>query len=178
MKLKVDEIAAEAKELSFREPEAEVNRILSRGAQSEWRFKAPIEVELSYYRAGTELFFEGRLAAMTGALCARCAEEFESRTEHPFRVIMTPRSIAADADPSSDPTVGDYAVYDGDGVDLSPLICEELLLALPTRPLCHEECRGLCPRCGTNLNQGECRCPEPASDPRLAVLRTLKIQRS
>ena len=178
MKIKVDNIAAEAKELSFLEPEAEVNRALSEGAQKEWHFKAPIEVKVSYYRAGTELFFEGRLEAPTGALCARCAEEFESRTERPFRFILTPRSIAAEADAESDPTEGDYAVYDGDEVDLSPLIREELLLALPTRPLCREECRGLCPRCGTNLNQGECRCPEPAGDPRLAVLRTLKIQRS
>jgi uncharacterized protein len=178
VKLKVDDIVAEARELSFREPEAEVNRILSRGAQSEWRFKAPIEVKLSYYRAGTELFFEGKLSGSTGAVCARCAEEFESGTERPFRFIMTPRSIAAEAEAASDPTVGDYAIYDGDQVDLSPLVNEELLLALPTRPLCREECRGLCPRCGTNLNQGECRCPEPAGDPRLAVLRTLKIQRS
>jgi uncharacterized protein len=178
VKIKVDDIAAAAKELSFREPETEINRILSQGAQSEWRFKAPIEVKLSHYRAGTELFFEGGLVGLTGALCARCAEEFESRTERPFRFILTPRSIAAEAEAASDLAVGDYAIYDGDEVDLSPLICEELLLALPTRPLCREECRGLCPRCGTNLNQGECRCPEPASDPRLAVVRTLKIQRS
>jgi DUF177 domain-containing protein len=178
VKLKVDKIAAEARELSFLEPEATVNRILSQGTQSEWRFTAPIAVQLEYYRAGTELFFQGQLAGSTGALCARCAEEFQSSIERPFRFIMTPRSIAAEAEPTGDPTVGDYAVYDGDEVDLSPLICEELLLALPTRPLCREECRGLCSRCGTNLNQGECRCPEPAGDPRLAVLRTLKIQRS
>ena len=178
MKLKVDDIAAEAKELSFREPEEEVNRLLSRGDGGEWRFKAPIEVELSYYRAGTELFFEGRLAAATGAACARCAEEFEGAIERPFRFIMSPRAIAAEADAPDEPGDGEYAVYDGDEIDLSPLIREELLLALPTRPLCREDCRGLCPRCGTNLNQGECRCPEPAGDPRFAVLRSLKIQRS
>ncbi len=178
MKLKIDDITAEAKELTFREPEDEVNRVLSQGARREWRFKSPIEVTLSYYRAGTELFFEGELEAPTGALCARCAEEFETLTERPFRFIMTPRSIAAEAGEGGEPDDGDYAVYDGDEVNLSPLIREELLLALPSRPLCREDCRGLCPRCGTNLNQGECRCPEPAGDPRLAVLRTLKIQRS
>lgn len=174
MKLKVDDIAAEARELSFREPEDEVNRSLSHGVRDEWRFKAPIDVQLSYYRAGTELFFEGRLEGSTAAECARCAEEFESGIERPFRFIMTPRSIAEEGKAGD----GTYAVYDGDKVDLSPLIREELLIALPTRPLCREECRGLCPRCGTNLNQGECRCPEPAGDPRLAVLRSLKIQRS
>ena len=178
MKIKVDDIAAEARELSFREPEEDVNRALSRGAGGEWRLKTPINVHVSYYRAGTELFFEGDLKAPTGAACARCAEDFESEVERPFRFIMTPRSIAEEGGAAAEPDDGEYSVYDGDEVDLGPLIREEILLALPTRPLCREDCRGLCPRCGTNLNQGECRCPEPAGDPRLAVLRSLKIQRS
>jgi len=178
MKIKVDDIAAEAKGLSFREPEEDVNRLLSHGVRGEWRLRAPIDVCLSYYRAGAELFFEGELEASTGALCARCAEEFDSEIERPFRFIMTPRSMADEIGAAAEPDDGEYGVYDGDEVDLSPLIREEVLLALPTRPLCREDCRGLCPRCGTNLNQDECRCPEPAGDPRLAVLRSLKIQRS
>ena len=51
------------------------------------------------------------------------------------------------------------------------------MLALPTRPLCGEECRGLCPRCGANLNAGPCGCPASATGPRLAVLQTLLRER-
>lgn len=178
MKIKVDDITAEAKEVSFREPESGVNLVLSAAPLNEWQFKTPIAVAVSYYRAGTELFFEGQLDGCTGAVCARCAEEFESPLNRQFRFILSPRSIAGEPGFDRDAEAGDYAVYEGDEVDLSPLIREELLLALPTRPLCREDCRGLCPRCGANLNQGDCRCPEPAGDPRLAPFRSLKIQRS
>jgi DUF177 domain-containing protein len=72
----------------------------------------------------------------------------------------------------------EFSYYDGEEVDLTPLIREQTLLALPTRPLCREDCRGLCPRCGANLNQGDCGCPTEAGDPRLSVLRSLTVRRS
>jgi uncharacterized protein len=56
------------------------------------------------------------------------------------------------------------------------LIEEQVLLALPTRPLCREDCRGLCSGCGVNLNSEECACdPAAPSDSRMAIFRTLKI---
>jgi uncharacterized protein len=63
--------------------------------------------------------------------------------------------------------------YEGDTIDLTPLVHEQAILALPTRPLCGEGCRGLCPRCGANLNAGPCGCPAPPPDHRLAVLHGL-----
>ena len=63
--------------------------------------------------------------------------------------------------------------YEGDEIDLTPLVHEQTILALPTRPLCRETCRGLCPRCGANLNSGACGCPAAPPDARLAVLHTL-----
>ncbi len=68
-------------------------------------------------------------------------------------------------------------LYDGEEVDVSPLIREQLLLALPTRPLCQEGCRGLCPQCGANLNLNSCDCSAAKFDPRLEALRSLKISR-
>jgi len=64
--------------------------------------------------------------------------------------------------------------YEGDEIDLTPLVHEQIILALPTRPLCGESCRGLCPRCGANLNAGACGCPAAPPDPRLAVLLTMR----
>jgi len=58
-------------------------------------------------------------------------------------------------------------------VDLTPLVHEQTMLALPTRPLCRETCRGLCSRCGANLNAGPCDCQEVPADGRLAVLHAL-----
>jgi uncharacterized protein len=67
--------------------------------------------------------------------------------------------------------------YEGTEIDLTPLMYEQIMLALPTRPLCGEECRGLCPQCGINRNTGQCACVVEAGDPRWSALRNLKIGR-
>ena len=178
MKLRVDDITAEAKELSFSEPEADINRILEKGPLTEFRIEEPIGVNVSYYRAGTELFFEGGLHATTTAICARCAEEFAAPSDRDFRFVLAPKSIGFDDDKDLRDEDLEFSLYDGDQIDLSPLIREQFLLSLPTRPLCREDCRGLCPKCGINLNDGKCSCSEETADPRLAPLRNLKVGRS
>ncbi|MGH7829255.1 MAG: YceD family protein, partial [Candidatus Binatia bacterium] len=65
--------------------------------------------------------------------------------------------------------------YSSNEIDLSPLMREQVLLALPTRPLCDDLCRGLCAGCGVNLNHESCLCPPAPGDPRMAVFRTLKL---
>jgi uncharacterized protein len=176
VKLRVDDISGEAKEIAFAEAEGTINRTLEAGPVHEFRIAGPVAVEMSYYRAGTELFLEGELTAMTAASCARCAEEFETPSTRSFRYILMPRALVSTGDERGDDL--EFAVYDGDEVDLTPLVQEQVLLALPTRPLCREDCRGLCPRCGINLNEHQCDCRGDQLESRLAVLRTLKLSRN
>jgi uncharacterized protein len=176
VKLRVDDISGEAKEIAFAEAEGAINRTLEAGPVHEFRIAGPVAVEISYYRAGTELFFEGELTAMTAASCARCAEEFATPSKRRFRYILVPRALVSSGDERGDDL--EFAMYDGDEVDLAPLVREQVLLALPTRPLCKEDCRGLCPQCGINLNEHPCECRSGQFDTRLAVLRTLKLSRN
>ena len=99
MRLRIDEITAEAREVSFLQSEEEVNRRLAQGLVHEYRVGGPIEVDLSYYRAGMELFFEGRLSAPMVASCARCAEEFSAPNARPFRFVLAPRGSSQGVDP-------------------------------------------------------------------------------
>lgn len=177
MKLRIDDITAEAKELGFEEPEAQVNAIFERRPPQEYRIEGPIGVTISYYRAGTDLFFSGKLRAATRAICARCTDEFVWPDERSFRFVLTPRSVGMDSKGIQDEDL-ELSLYEGEEIDLGPLICEQFLLSLPTRPLCAEDCRGLCPHCGANLNQAECGCTENSFDQRFAVLRSLKLGRS
>ncbi|MGH7916007.1 MAG: YceD family protein [Candidatus Binataceae bacterium] len=174
VKLRVEDITAEAKELSFVEPEQELNRILARGSVNEYRLETPIAVDVAYYRAGTELFFQGVLKAMTRACCARCAEEFELPRERAFHYVLAPRVIGYDRQADLRAEDLEFSLYEGEQVDLTPLIREQMLLALTERPVCREECQGLCPHCGANLNDGDCGCRDEAFDPRLSVLRSIK----
>ncbi len=178
MKLRLEDITAEAKDLSFAEPETEINRVLGQGAVRDFQIDGPIAVSVSYYRAGTDLFFSGRLEAQLSAACARCAEEVHATTYSPFRFVLAPRSVGPPSERNLRVDDLEFSLYDGDEIDLSPLVREQLMLALPTRPLCREDCRGLCPHCGTNLNRTACGCHEDKLDPRLAPLRALKISRS
>jgi len=176
--LRIDEITAEAREVSFLQSEDEVNRRLAQGPVHEFRVGGPIAVDLSYYRAGMELFFEGRLSASMVASCARCAEEFSAPNSRPFRFVLAPRAAAHDDDGRLRTEDLEFSLYDGDQIDVAPLVAEQLLLALPSRALCREDCQGLCPSCGTNLNLRRCGCEQQVRDPRLAVLRSLKLERS
>lgn len=178
MRLRVDEITAEARRVSFAQSEEEVNRRLSQGPVHEYRASGPITVTLTHYRAGMELFFEGELNAQMTASCARCAEDFRTPLERPFRFVLAPRAVGDGGDGSLRTEDLEFSFYDGEEIDLGPLIAEQLILALPSRALCREDCKGLCPRCGVDLNVESCDCEFEAPDPRLAVLRTLKVGRS
>jgi uncharacterized protein len=70
-----------------------------------------------------------------------------------------------------------WSYYSGDEINFAPLIREQVMLALPTRPLCAEDCRGLCGGCGADLNCEVCQCSRTADDPRMAFFRTLRIDR-
>lgn len=175
MKIRVDDITADERQISFAEPEAEMNRMLSVGLPQEYRIVRPVEVWVTHYRAGTEIFLNGTVDASLAASCARCAEEFATSRQRRFRYVLAPASIS---ETDSENGEIEYAVYEGDAVDLTPMVREQVLLALTERPLCREDCRGLCPHCGANLNERSCTCRTEIGDPRLAVLRSLKLRRS
>jgi uncharacterized protein len=174
VKLRIDDITAEGREISFAEPEQEINHSLTRGSLHEYFVKAPLQVSLSYYRAGTEIFISGRLDAATTAACSRCAEEFDLPSHRRFRYVLAAKVMRDGNGFALKAEDLEFSFYHGDEVDLTPLIREQALLALGERPLCREDCRGLCPQCGANLNEGDCGCVPRGLDPRLAVLRTLK----
>jgi uncharacterized protein len=177
VKLRIDDISAEVKTLDFVEPETGVNRLLEQGPIREYRVDRPFSVHLSHYRSGMELFFSGSLAAAVTATCARCAEDFSVATKRDFRFVLAPKSMGDLSGKDLNSEDLEFSLYDGEEVEVSPLLREQLLLALPTRPLCQDECRGLCSQCGVNLNLTSCSCSAPTPDPRLEALRSLKLSR-
>ncbi|MBV8774653.1 MAG: DUF177 domain-containing protein, partial [Deltaproteobacteria bacterium] len=157
------------------ESEQELNRTLARGNSHEYFVKAPLQVSVSYYRAGTEVFISGNLDTVARAACSRCAEEFDLRRNRHFRYVLAPKVTADNDDLALKAEDLEFSFYQGDEIDLGPLVREQALLAMAERPLCREECRGLCAQCGANLNEGNCSCSPRLLDPRLAVLRSLKV---
>jgi uncharacterized protein len=78
---------------------------------------------------------------------------------------------------SSDAETVDEEPYTGKTIDLAPALREQILLAVPPPPLCDEACKGLCPQCGKDLNQGDCGCERASIDPRWAALKSIQVEK-
>ena len=106
-------------------------------------------------------------------LCARCVEPVPTPLAGNFDLIFRPQ--AADADPGEraiTPDETEIGYYEESGLSLEDVVREQVLLSLPSRTLCKEDCKGLCPRCGQNLNLATCNC-NATSDPRWNALANL-----
>ena len=174
MKLNVHDIEEGAKELVYEEGTDQLNNLLLHGGVRDFEFPNAVHVRLEYYRAGQELFFQGQISGPVLGHCARCLEEYPFRLATDFSVVIVPKGPLPPEVELSDELL-DLSYYEGEEIDLSPVVDEQIILALPTRPLCRESCKGLCPQCGANRNTEACRCTTATGDPRLAVLRNLKV---
>ena len=105
----------------------------------------------------------GTLVAEMICLCDRCGEEFESLKE------MDLDATVVEENPEDDPSL---FVLEGNEIDLDEILSTLFILDMETKFLCKEDCKGLCPTCGKNLNLGPCGCRKPI-DPRFAVLEQL-----
>ncbi|WP_101697782.1 YceD family protein [Clostridium minihomine] len=97
--------------------------------------------------------------------CDRCTADLSTHYDFKFHHILVSSLNDEDNDL--------YIVVENDRLDLDELLREDILLELPTKFLCRPDCKGLCPQCGQNLNQGLCQCVSRQTDPRLAVLKQL-----
>lgn len=82
-----------------------------------------------------------------------------------------------EAEATFDPQTVDEETYGGKQIDLSPAVREQILLSVPASPLCREDCKGLCPRCGKDLNDGDCGCDRTAMDPRWSALKGIQLDK-
>jgi uncharacterized protein len=121
----------------------------------------------------------GRLAAGLGVECARCLVPFGHPVAQELDLFFLPQGAEAGAEDEEEVQLSDHdvvvAYYRDDRLDLGEALREQLLLALPLKPLCREDCRGLCPACGANRNQMDCGCAAETAtlDPRWAALAKL-----
>lgn len=171
MRLRVRDVEESIKSLAFEEPSAEINEECARGPVVDYQLRGPIAVDLTHYRAGSDLFLNGRIHCLVVGTCARCLEQYEFQVDFRLSRVFVPAQ-GRDGEEDEDAEIERYS---GEEIDLSPVIREGVLLSLPTQPLCRGECRGLCPQCGANLNAAACQCSARRGDPRLAVLRSIKL---
>ena len=140
------------------------------------RLVAPAEVSGEASLKGEEVRVRGEIKTEVELLCDRCAAPERAPLAVEFDTSFIPQEVEAVKAENVELAAEDLLLssYEGDAVDLDELVREQILLALPSRPLCREDCKGLCMKCGANLNTGTCSCVQGEVDPRWAALAELK----
>jgi uncharacterized protein len=136
---------------------------------------APVSLEFDVQKDRDQYRLVGRVRTALELPCSRCLEPFASPLDAAFDLRYQPHTAnTGEGEREIEDDDLSTAFYDDATIDLGQLMREQFYLALPMKPLCRDECRGLCPVCGTNLNRGSCGCTRQWEDPRLAALKALK----
>jgi uncharacterized protein len=136
---------------------------------------APADLAFDIYKDKDQFRLVGRVQTTLELPCSRCVEPFTLPVAAEFDLRYQPHTAnVGEGEREVEEDDLTTAFYENDEIDLGLLMQEQFYLALPMKPLCDNDCKGLCPTCGTNRNRGTCDCHSGWEDPRLAVLKTLK----
>ena len=140
-----------------------------------FRVVAPVSLGFDIHKDKAQFRLDGRVQTTLELPCSRCLEAYTIPVDAAFDLRYQPHSHnIGEGEREIEEDDLTTAFYENDEIDLGQLMREQFYLALPMKPLCRDDCRGLCPICGANLNRETCDCKRDWEDPRLAVLKTLK----
>jgi uncharacterized protein len=147
----------------------------------EFRIAAPVKLTGGLVRInradGDAYRFRGRLVSKVEFSCVLCLEPFRAEFGEELELLYLPQSDNVAAEGENEHGLGDdelaVSFYRNDEIDLAHMIWEQIVLALPMKPVCKTDCQGLCPDCGVNRNIKTCSCVRDTVDPRWQSLKSL-----
>ncbi len=177
MKIHVERMPASGLEAAFEVPYTEFEVLRGMAQAGDCVFLSPLVTSFKAIRIRDMVEVKGRVCFSVRLNCSRCLNEFETVLKNDFAVAFV-REI-----PESEKTAGEIALKDedmgliaffGDQIDLHEAVQEQAVMAFPIQFLCRPDCRGLCPKCGSDLNQGDCACEKSTGHPAFSVLKNFK----
>lgn len=168
----INDLPPEGKEFELDDQEIWLEPL--REFKMDCRIMEPLHGKVFVQRADEGLLVRGLIKGVIVVPCNRCAEDATVHIDSAFSEYEEiPEEGRQDADHNG------YTVYDRHApmLNLAEVGWEQFMLAQPAMPLCREDCKGLCPQCGMNLNMGECDCQKDKTDPRMAPLAGFKASR-
>ena len=134
-----------------------------------------VEEHHGKHKVVQDIRLKGKLDTSLEMACARCLEPVEYKVARDFDLLYRPLGTDAGRDELSvTDAEAEIGYYQGEGLLLEDAVREQVLLAVPLKMLCRDDCRGLCPHCGKDLNEGACSCEVPAQDPRWTALKEIR----
>ncbi len=132
----------------------------------EFPFRQPVRLEGEIAHAAGAVTLSATIFAHVTTSCARCGKPVEYDKEVPVDFLLV-RELENDQDDLRD----DIYLIESDSVELDDILIPELIMDMEMSVVCDEDCKGLCAKCGKDLNEGPCGCVTRDIDPRLAVLQ-------
>ena len=170
MRIHIDKIPPEGLKIRCKfEPEDIDTQDIDGSIQKSVHFQGEIQ------RLNNDFIINGIIEGSWSVQCARCLDLFDLNASSNFRIHLKHRVLSEDNSEFEgfENEHLDESTFSGDIINLSDIIREQMILQLPIKPLCSEDCKGLCPICGINLNHGDCDCDKEKIDPRLSKLKDL-----
>jgi uncharacterized protein len=148
---------------------------LSDTADTDFKLRK-VDLDCLVTKTSTTVFIKGEFSAIIDSNCSRCLEDISVPIGGNFAYTLIPAKAETREDLELTAEELEISHYQGDLIDLTSIICEQIILQIPIKTLCREECKGLCSGCSINLNTSSCNCHLAVVDNRMAVLKNLKIK--
>ncbi len=166
--------------LDFESKTEEFPMLLEMMNKGDCEFISPVVSHLEVTQASGLINVQGSIVISALLVCSRCLKEYETLLTSTFDLTFTnerPKSeqVANDEGVELSEQEIQTVYFQGEEIDLRESIQEQVALAMPFRPLCCEDCNGLCSQCGVDLNTGSCECKQNRVDARFAALKNIKI---
>ncbi|HOO75043.1 MAG: DUF177 domain-containing protein [Thermotogae bacterium] len=140
----------------------------------EAKFLSPVKVQLLIKRNSSNFIVKGSVETSLELECSRCLNMTESKIKSDFEAVYIDESVIKTEKTEHLKSLENYIEFDGINLDLTERIIEAIILSVPEKILCREDCKGLCQICGTNLNENpDHKCEEDYIDPRFETLKKL-----
>jgi len=176
--LKLDEIPDEGLDLKWTEERASLLAYLKNFSQIDFDFETPLLSEVKIWKTGRSVLMRGRVETHLRLVCVRCLKEFSYPLSSNFELNLHPlKESYFEEETELDVDEMESNFFEGGEIHLSEIACEQIFLEIPYQPLCNEECKGLCPVCGKDLNFSSCECAKEEFVSGFSVLKKLKIDR-
>lgn len=148
--------------------------------QEDLAFKGPLKFQLRLQKAGQLVELDGHLQGCVSLACGRCLQAFDYPLDADFALTFSPQPTAIDeeeveAEVELDADELGLIYYRDEALELLQPLEEQVIMALPISPICRQECRGLCPECGCNLNEQTCTCEKKLFNSKFSALAKLKL---
>jgi uncharacterized protein len=174
--LKLDEIPPEGLNLNWTEERSSLLAYLENLSQIDFDFETPLQSEVRVWKAGQSVLIKGKVQTNLQLQCVRCLKEFSFPISSTFELTLHPLKETSSTEEKE---LGEEDIassfYEGGDIHLSEIACEQIFLEIPYKPLCHEECKGLCPVCGKDLNLTSCDCAKEEFVSSFSALQKLKL---